>query len=143
MSVESKKIAVVLCKQVVDLMNQLCLIFPEENDFVLFRESINWAMKNNPNMVAEQMIIHVYPHKDIIVANDDSFFATDKLIKSELENVDGNKNLIMDKFFRIKELWQKSLTEENKTIIWKFMNIFVVLCEKWYISKISKKNPKL
>lgn len=136
---DSKKIAVVLCKQMLDLMNQLCLLFPEENDFILFRESINWAMKNNPNLVVEQMIIHVYPHKDIIVANDDSFFDTDKLIKHEVKNIGENKSLIMDKFFKIKELWKKSLTEDNKKIVWKFLNIFVVLCEKWYVSKTKPK----
>jgi hypothetical protein len=132
------KVAQVFCMQFIDLMTQLCMLYPEETDFEIFKTSLETVLKTNPGFVVEQFIIHVYPYKSKIENNDESFFLSNDLIEKEASTVQDacvNKTFIMDKFFKIKEKWNTSLVPENKEKVWKYLNTLIKVAEKWYVVK--------
>lgn len=117
----------VLLTQIDNFINELCIIFQNNGEMLLFREKYNLVRGVNSNLIIEYFISYIYPFKKNIMNKEESFFL-DGGGQEELKDKSGLK-------FRdsIKTLWITQLSEENKEIIWKYFKIFILLCEKYII----------
>jgi len=117
----------VLLTQIDNFINELCAIFQNNGEMLLFREKYNMVRGVNSNLVIEYFITYIYPFKKNIMNKEESFFL-DGGGQEELKDKSGLK-------FRdsIKTLWITQLSEENKEIIWKYFKIFILLCEKYIV----------
>ena len=117
----------ILLTQIDNFINELCTIFQNNGEMLLFREKYNLVRGVNSNLIIEYFITYIYPFKKNIMNKEESFFL-DGGGQEELKDKSGLK-------FRdsIKTLWITQLSEENKEIIWKYFKIFILLCEKYII----------
>lgn len=117
----------VFMQQFDNFVNELCTIFPNSNEVLMFREKYNLIRYANSKLIVEYFIIYILPHKKKIINQEESFF---------LEG--GGQEEIKDKSglkFRdsIKSLWISEMSDENKEIIWKYFKIFTILSEKYIL----------
>jgi hypothetical protein len=122
----------IFLQQTDNFINELCTIFPKNSDILLFREKYNLLRGVNSKLVIEYFVQYIYPHKNKILAQDESFF----LEGGGQEELKGNNGL---KFRdNIKTLWLGEMSDQNKDIVWKYFKIFVILCEKYVIENMNK-----
>lgn len=117
----------VLLTQLDNFINELCTIFQNNGEILLFREKYNLVRGVNSNLIIEYFIKYIYPFKKNIMNMEESFFL-DGGGQEELKDNSGLK--LRD---NIKTLWITQLSDENKEIIWKYFKIFILLCEKYII----------
>jgi hypothetical protein len=117
----------VLLTQIDNFINELCTIFQNNGEILLFREKYNLVRGVNSNLIIEYFITYIYPFKKNIMNMEESFFL-DGGGQEELKDNSGLK--LRD---NIKTLWITQLSDENKEIIWKYFKIFILLCEKYII----------
>lgn len=115
----------IFLQQLDNFINELCTIFPSNNDILLFREKYLLIKSANSKLVVEYFIRFIYPLKTKVMEQDETFFL-DGGGQEEVKDTSGLK-------FRdnIKNLWVSEMSEENKEIIWKYFKIFILLCEKY------------
>ena len=117
----------VLLTQIDNFINELCTIFQNNGEILVFREKYNLVRNVNSNLVIEYFITYIYPFKKNIMNKEEDFFLQGGG-QEELKDKSGLK-------FRdnIKTLWINKLSDENKEIIWKYFKIFILLCEKYIV----------
>jgi len=120
-----------LLQQIDNFINELCTIFPKNNDILLFREKYILIKSANSKLVIEYFIQFIYPLKKKIMNQDESFFL-DGGGQEEIKDTSGLK-------FRdnIKTLWVAEMSPENKEVVWKYFKIFVILCEKYIMENMK------
>jgi hypothetical protein len=120
-----------LLQQIDNFINELCTIFPKNNDILLFREKYILVKSANSKLVIEYFIQFIYPLKKKIMDQDESFFL-DGGGQEEIKDTSGLK-------FRdnIKTLWIAEMSPENKEVVWKYFKIFVILCEKYIMENMK------
>jgi hypothetical protein len=123
----------IFLQQLDSFINELCIIFPKNSDILLLREKYNLLKSANSKLIVEYFVQYVYPHKDKILAQDESFF----LEGGGQEELKGNSGLR----FRdnIKTLWLNEMSDQNKDTICKYFKVFVILCEKYVIETMNSK----
>ena len=121
----------IFLQQTDNLINELCNIFPNHNDILLFREKYNLVKSANSKLVVDYFVMYIYPFKQKIIDEDESFFL-DGGGQDEIKDTSGLK-------FRdnIKNLWIGEMSNENKIIIWKYFKTFIILCEKYIIENYN------
>ena len=119
-------------QQTDNFINELCTLFSNNNDILIFREKYNFAKSANSKIIIEYFIQYILPLKQKIINKDETFFL-DGGGQEELRDNSGLK-------FRdnIKKLWINEMSDENKEIIWKYFKIFIILCEKYIVENINK-----
>jgi hypothetical protein len=117
----------VFIQQIDNFVNELCSIFPNSKEILIFREKYNLVRYANSKLVVEYFIMYILPHKKKIIEQEESFF----LEGGGQEEIKDNSGLK----FRdsLKSLWISEISEENKEIIWKYFKIFIILCEKYIL----------
>jgi hypothetical protein len=122
----------IFLKQTDNFINELCTIFPKNKEITIFSEKYNLIRSVNSGVIIDYFIIYIYPHKVKIIEKDESFFLEGGG-QDELKDTSGLK-------FRdnIKELWINEMSDENKEIIWKYFNMFILLCEKYIVENMNK-----
>jgi hypothetical protein len=63
-----------LLQQIDNFINELCTIFPKNNDILLFREKYILVKSANSKLVIEYFIQFINPLKKKIMDQDESFF---------------------------------------------------------------------
>jgi hypothetical protein len=118
-------------KQTDNFIDELCTIFPKNMDIQLFREKYNLVRSANSNLIVEYFCLYVYPFKQKILNQEESFFLEGGG-QEELKDTSGLK-------FRdnIKKLWINEMSDENKEIIWKYFKVFTILCEKYIMGNMK------
>jgi hypothetical protein len=112
-----------------DLISELCELYPSDRDIKIFREKFNMITKVNNQMVLRGFLLHVYPHKQNIMNEDEKFFlsnATD-LVK---DAADKDDNVSITQALNIKKLWESNMTPETKSAVWKYFKVLIVLSER-------------
>ena len=117
----------VFIQQIDNFVNELCTIFPDSNEILMFREKYNLIRSINSTLIVEYFVQYVYPLKSKILAEDVSFFLEGGG-QEELKDKSGLK-------FRdnITALWVGEMSDDNKVIVWKYFKIFIILCEKYIL----------
>jgi hypothetical protein len=111
--------------QLIRFFEQLAETFPEERDIKMALEAIHGLKKINPKMILELFHNHVYkPVGESIKREDEEVVIAyaKKIITSQYNEM--SIALIMF------ERYWPSLTDANKEIIWKYLKVLCVLCEK-------------
>lgn len=122
----------IFLQQTDNLIDELCNIFPNHNDILLFREKYNLVKSANSKLIIEYFVMYIYPFKKMIMDQDESFFL-DGGGQDEIKDSSGLK-------FRdnIKNLWIAEMSNENKDIVWKYFKTFIILCEKYILENYDK-----
>jgi hypothetical protein len=115
-----------------NFINDLSTIFPKNKDIFVLKEKYYLAKDIDNKLIITYFVQYVYPHKQRILNQDESYFL-DGGGQEELKESNGLK-------FRdnIKNLWLNEMSNENKEIIWKYFKIFVVLSEKYILENLDK-----
>lgn len=115
--------------QLVNFFEELCSTFPEERDIKLATEAVKGARKINPRLVLDLFINHVYTELATSVANRD--IATIRQVAQKKISTQFNEMIsalsIFDKH------WD-TMGTLNQEVIWKYLRVLCILCEK---SKIT------
>lgn len=121
----------ILLQQIDNLINELCTTFPNFTDIILFREKFILIKSANSNVIVEYIIQHIYPLKDMILKEDESFFLSGGG-QEEIKDKSGIK--LRD---NIKSLWVSEMSPQNKEVVWKYFKIFVLLSEKYILENVN------
>ena len=120
MNNNSLKILNLFRKQLVDFFDELIIQFPEEKTLILIRILINDQLPIQDIM--DIFIKTILPHKELIDKKDEQFLLSNALF-TKLEKTDPNL---------FKRIWtSKKLDNEERDIIWKWFNSFVVLSDRY------------
>lgn len=107
-----------------EFASDLATTYADVKDFKMLKNSIRLAVMMTPKV--PQAIFHQYvyiPYEKQIIDKDEAFFMAEDY-DEKLASVHANINL--DIVQKIKTIW-KSLAEDQKDIIWKYMQVLVVL----------------
>jgi len=118
-------------KQTDNFIDELCTIFSDDTEILMFREKYNLVKSANSTLIIEYFCQYVYPLKTKIMDEDESFFL-DGGGQEELTDTSGLR--LRD---NIKNLWINKMSDENKSIIWKYFKVFILLCEKYILENIN------
>jgi hypothetical protein len=115
-------------KKLLEFVEDLIFIFPEENDFRVFKNTCQWAIRIK--MEFAQSLFHscVYePYGDKVINKDESFFIQESFQEYDqyLSQYNNDLNLVQ----KIKNIW-KDLDDLNKDAIWQYLRVLVVLNKK-------------
>ena len=106
-------------------MNELCNIFPSDGELLLFREKYNLVKSANSKLILEYFVMYVYPFKTKILCKDENFFL-DGGGQDEVKDKNG-----LNMRDNLKKLWLGEMSDDNKTVVWKYFKIFILLSEKY------------
>jgi hypothetical protein len=118
-------------QQVDNLMEDLCNTYPKSGDILLFREKYNLVRSGNSNLIIEYFIKYVYPLKAQIMEENEDFFIQgggQEIIRSE-HKLEFRNN--------IRALWINDMSPENKSVIWRYFKIYILLSEKYIIENMN------
>jgi hypothetical protein len=108
-----------LQKSLITFFDELTEQFPQEPDFILIRIAIKDTI--SPLDIMKFFIVKILPEKELIQQHSDTFFVE----KNSLFSM-GNFNSEV-----FKKLWLTKIDEENKIIIWKWLDLFIRIVEKY------------
>ena len=109
----------------ISFMDELITLLPDESDFIIGRMFISDSV--NIEDVIKAFSLKIYQNDDLlkkmIKTRDESFF-----LKNNVFSYFGDS-----KVNKFKDIWiQGRLDQEDKDTIWKWVDIFVVLTDKYY-----------
>ena len=109
--------------QLINFVDELILLCPEEYDFKVFKNGILLLKRTNPRKIIELFNVYVVKYQDSILEKNEQFFLdnnyADEIDASDTENL----YTIINK---LKKYWS-SLTESNKETIWKYLHVLIKL----------------
>ena len=115
----------ILLTQLDNFFTELCNTFPKNVELNIFKEKYFLLKKANSSIIIEYFILYIYPFKQNIINNEESFF----LEGGGQDEIKGDSGL---KFRdNIKKLWISDMSDENKDVVWKYFKVFILLCEKY------------
>lgn len=115
---------------IINLIDDLLLVFSNFNNLKLFKEKLNMLIKFNPKKPIEYFKNTVYKFNEQIKTKNEQFFL-DKTYDNDITVVESDKEWALDEVLNIKTLW-KELNTENKETIWTYFNILIKLVELEY-----------
>ena len=121
-------------KKLQELLNDLIVVFPDDKDFKLFKNSvrlITLADVKKPLQMFKLSLTDEYKknieetNTEFILKNDYSDVLNNDIIKQTMNDDDVNKKLIN----KLKGYW-KDLNDNNRDTIWTYFNILLKLSNK-------------
>ena len=121
-------------KKLQELLNDLIVVFPDDKDFKLFKNSvrlITLADVKKPLQMFKLSLTDEYKknieerNTDFFLNNDYSDVLNNDIIKQSMNDDDVNKKLIN----KLKGYW-KDLNDNNRDTIWTYFNILLKLSNK-------------
>ena len=120
-----------LLQQISNFIEELNTTFPNNNDIEMFKEKFLFLKSVNSQLIIEYFIKFIYPLKESILNQDENFFleggGQDEVKETNGLNMRDN----------LKKLWIGEMSNDNKTVVWKYFKIFILLSEK-YINESLK-----
>ena len=122
-------------KKLQELLNDLIVVFPDDKDFKLFKNSvrlITLADVKKPLQMFKLSLTDEYKknieerNTDFFLDNDYSDVLNNDIIKQTMNDDDVNKKLIN----KLKGYW-KDLNDNNRDTIWSYFNILLKLSNKF------------
>lgn len=128
-------------KQIISLITELINYF-NDNKMKILKEKILIVNSANPSLIIRLFFENVYKYKDIIMEKDETFFLEQinednisKLYNKNKQLAEKNNINIMD-VINLKDYWE-SLSSDDKDVIWKYLQVLIVLTEKWVLNNIN------
>lgn len=116
----------VFMKQIENFIEEISILFPDIKSIKVFRHQYEMVKMTNPKILIESFIQYIYPHKKEIMMENEDFFKAG----GGQDFLQGNDSLTK---FRdtMSEIWLEKLSDENKSICWKYFKVFVLLSERY------------
>jgi hypothetical protein len=111
--------------QLVNFFEELVGTFPEEKDIRMGLEAIQGAKKINPRLILDLFYEHVY--KDL--AEPINRRDIELVQRVAHQKIATQFNEIMPALAIFDRLWTK-MTPSNQEVVWKYMKVLCILCEK-------------
>lgn len=113
----------------IEFLKSLSMVYPDDKDFKLAQTGVR--MMTIANETALQKIFHqqAAQYAGYIKSKNDAFFLEKKDYDKDISQSGGNPNEAMDIVEKLKGYWS-GLSDENKGIVWKYLNLLIVLDER-------------
>jgi hypothetical protein len=120
--------------KITNFINDLIIVFPNDTDFKLFKNTINLVKLANKKLLLEYFKIGVNDEfKNNIINKNEQFFLDNNystvLDNTQIEHAINKENVNERLIEKLKEYWTQ-LNEENREIVWDYFNILLQLSEK-------------
>lgn len=110
-----------LKEQVLNLLNDLMDIFPNENDILFAR--LFFETQADPQLIMNGFIEWVYPWKKEILEKNEEFFEKSDRIFGPIDS---------SKLERFKKMWKEGqLDNDEKEAVWKYFQVYIKLIDKY------------
>ena len=119
-----------LLQQISNFIEELNTTFPNNNDIEMFKEKFLFLKSVNSQLIIEYFIKFIHPLKESILNKDENFFLEGG---GQDEVTDKNGLNMRD---NLKKLWISEMSDDNKTVVWKYFKIFILLSDK-YINELA------
>jgi len=111
--------------QLVNFLDEIIEQFPMESDFVLIRMFIKDQIPVHD--VLGRFIKEILPLKEYVKNRDETFFLDNQILYT-------GGNINTEKIDHFKKLWKSnSLDKEDKETIWRWMDCFIKISNKYFI----------
>jgi hypothetical protein len=126
---DKKQLTSVFNDQITLFINDLILVYPRDDDLYKFKTSIRML-----SLVDESKIIKVFKeavynkYKSEILEKNSEFFMNQQY--TELYKNNSDDSFTEQLVCKIKGYW-KSMSNENRDIVWKYFTTLVLICEKF------------
>jgi hypothetical protein len=111
--------------QLLRFFEELVESYPEEKEIKFGLEALQGAKKINPKLILDLFYEHVYmPAHEAIEAEDD-----DRVISYAKSKIQTQFNEMSSALLIFDRHWD-TMTDSNKTAIWKYLKVLCVLCAK-------------
>jgi len=117
----------IFTNQVLDYSQQLINLCPNEETFRQFNVSVMLLKKTNPKKIIDLFSLYIYPYKEQILNEDESFFTNKDYKVYENQSTDES---LFDTIHILKNHWE-NISNQNKKNIWNFFKIFIILKERY------------
>ena len=113
--------------QLINFCDELILLFPEDNDFKVFKNGILLLKKTNPRQIIKLFHGYVKEYYGQILNKEESFFLENDY-DSLINEIDSKSDNIIMTIGKLKQYWG-DLSENNKESIWKYLHVLINLNE--------------
>lgn len=111
--------------QLVNFFEELCNTFPEEKDIKMATEAVKGAKKINPRLILDLFVDHVYNDLAPAVANRDVVH----IRQVAQQKISTQFNEMISALAIFDKHWD-SMGQKNQEVIWQYLKVLCVLCEK-------------
>lgn len=112
-------------EQVLNFLNELSSLFPEDKVLKNLYHSVEFMKKANPREIMNQFKNYIYPYKEQILKCDQSFFLNNEFSDSVVQSSS------ISEMLRIKTIWNSGrLNDDDKDCIWNYFKVFIYLIDK-------------
>jgi hypothetical protein len=132
-----------LIKFVSEFEKKIIINYPDyQRDVKIYKLGLKTLLITNNIIAIDNFNKYVFPYRKIIRNKDENYFRnnSDQLINdgTDLANEhhisdDDRKQYILD-VLKVKVIWD-TLNDNNKTIIWEYLNVLIKLCKLWNKNK--------
>lgn len=111
--------------QLVNFFDELCNTFPEEKDIKMATEAIKGAKKINPRLILDLFTEHVYKDLASAVAKRDVV----QIRQVAQQKIATQFNEMISALAIFDKHWD-SMGTSNQEVIWQYLKVLCILCEK-------------
>jgi hypothetical protein len=115
-------------RSVLDFLDELIIQFPDiSGDFVLARLLIKDQLdiRDLMNQINGALLTNDNQYRKMVKERNEQFFLGDNSYSSIISQ---------DKIARFKDIWRSRLDHQDKDTVWKWLNIFVCLVDRYVAS---------
>ena len=119
---------------ITNLIDDLMIICGDDiKNLKSFKSQFELLKRVNPKAIMNQFNINIKPFTNKIKIRDESFFIEKDYEDEVNENIEDESytQQSLDQILNLKEIW-KSLSDTNKSVIWDYFNVLVLLVEIEY-----------
>jgi hypothetical protein len=113
------------CNQLIRFFEELVDTFPEEREIRMGLETIQGAKKINPRLILDLFYEHVYREANEFIQLEDD----QRLIAYAHEKIQSQFNEMSPALLIFDKHWD-TMSDANRTIVWKYMKVLCILCAK-------------
>ena len=117
--------------QLIRFFEQLSETYPEERDIKMSLEAIRGAKIINPKLILDLFYEHVYKDLNDVIKNRDA----ELLIEYAKRKITTQFNEISPALAIFDKHWD-TMTADNQDVIWKYLQVLCVLCERARAAKL-------
>ena len=111
--------------QLVNFFDELCNTFPEEKDIKMATEAVKGAKKINPRLILDLFTEHVYNDLAPAVLKRDVL----QIREVAQQKISTQFNEMISALAIFDKHWD-TMGEKNQEVIWQYLKVLSVLCEK-------------
>jgi hypothetical protein len=111
--------------QLLNFFEELCTTFPEERDIKMATEAIKGAKKINPRLILDLFMDHVYNDLGPAIQKRDVV----QIRQVAQQKISTQFNEMISALAIFDKHWD-SMGTQNQDIIWQYLKVLCVLCEK-------------